>query len=167
VFKTPVFTSEIVPTYHIVSRMNLLWSRGVNISRSNSPDFLRSVCHEGTIGSSPMFYLDAHWHQYLPLPDELDVIGRRCRQGIIVIDDFFNPSDPRFRYDTYADRRIDVEVVSKSLRAFRDDIFVYVPGYSPDRDPTGKGIGFAVVLMGAGELPLSMFPFNLLVQVPS
>lgn len=166
VFKTPVFTSEINRTYHIVSKANLFWAKRIRLFRSNSPEFLRTVCDESVIGTSPMFYLDAHWYDYVPLPDELAIIAERCEKGIIVIDDFLNPLDPRFRYDDYASLRIDVEAVDSSLKSRRDDVSVYVPSYAPDRDPTGKGIGYAVVLMGEKkDLPVGTFPFNLLTKI--
>ena len=164
VFKTPVFTSEINPTYSLVSKINLLWASGIRKFLSNSPDFLRRVCEPSAIGDRPMFYLDAHWYDYLPLTDELDTIGKQCPKGIIVIDDFFNPRHPGFQYDTYGDIRIDADFVNNNLGTSRDDFFVYYPSYSPDQDPTGKGIGFGVVLMGLGDLPPKTFPFELLMK---
>lgn len=166
VFKTPVFTSEINNTYYLVSKANLLWSKGISMFRSNSPDFLRKVCHSSAIGNNPMFYLDAHWYKYMPLPEELAAIGECCEKGIILVDDFFVPSDSRFLYDQYPDLRIDLSVINTTLKARREDVSVYLPAYNPDKDPTGKGIGFAVALMGQErELPMGAFPFNLLAEV--
>lgn len=166
VFNTPVYTSEIYSTYYLVSRANLVWANKVNIFRSDSRDFLASICHQATIGGNPMFYLDAHWYDYLPLPDELVHIGENCRQAVIVIDDFYVPSDPRFNYDEYPGVRIDLEVLQKTLLRHRDDVTIYLPCYNPQDEPYGKATGFAVALMGQKqELPNDLFPFNLLARV--
>lgn len=162
-FKTPVFTSEINATRYLVSRAYLAWALGTTISHSSSTDFLARVCDESTIGNNPMFYLDAHWEEYMPLPDELATVAKQCEKALILIDDFYVPWEPRFLYDEYPDVRIDLETLDRSLGALRKDISVYLPAYSPDQDPTGKGIGFAVVLMGQDqELPEDLFPFDLI-----
>ena len=166
VFKTPVFTSEINSTYYLFSKANLLWARGIKKFRSNSPDFLKRVCHPSTIGSNPMFYLDAHWYDHVPLPEELATIRDRCEKAVIVIDDFFVPSEPRFRYDEYPQLRIDLSVVETALLDRRKDVSVYLPAYDPEKEPYGKAAGFAVLLLGQEEdLPAGRFPFDLLAKV--
>lgn len=161
-FKTPVFTSEINRTYYLISKVNLIWFHGINKVLSNSPDFLSKICKLANIGTCPMFYLDAHWYDYVPLPEELTIIAESCEQCVIVIDDFFVPSEPDFRYDDYESLRIDLDVVYSSLLSLRSDVSVYLPAYSPNLDPGGKGIGYAVVILGEVELPEDRFPFNML-----
>ncbi len=56
-----------------------------------------------------MFYLDAHWYENMPLPEELASIGEQCGRAIILVDDFLVPWEPRFLYDEYPDRRIDID----------------------------------------------------------
>jgi len=163
-FKTPVFTSEINRTYYLISKFNLIWFRGINKFLSNSPDFLRQICTAVSIGNCPMFYLDAHWYDYVPLPEELAIIAENCEKCVIVIDDFFVPSEPEFRYDDYESLRIDLDVVYSSLLSCRSDVFVYLPAYSPNLDPGGKGIGYCVVILGGVELPEDKFPFNMLLR---
>ena len=165
-FRTAVFTSEIHPTYHLVSRANLFWASGITSCRSDSVEFLKTICREPVIGSNPMFYLDAHWYENMPLPDELVCIGDRCEKGVILIDDFLIPWEPRYRYDEYPGLRISLEVINTTLKVQRKDVSVYLPNYSPDQDPTGLGIGFAVILMGQeDDLPIEKFPFELLAKV--
>lgn len=166
-FQTPVFTSEINRTYHIVSRANLLWGTKITQYRANSPDFLREVCNTPEIGDNPMFYLDAHWYDYVPLPEELGVIRDSHDKAVIVIDDFYIPWEPSFRYDDYPTLRIDLDAVNSALKSRKQEVSVYLPGYKPDLDPKGRSIGFAVVLMGQGlQLPAEKFPFDLLTKVP-
>jgi hypothetical protein len=166
VFKTPVFTAELNSTHHLVSKANLAWARGVTQYKASSPDFLNQVCQGSAIGDNPMFYLDAHWNEFMPLPDELTIIAENCDKAVILIDDFMVPWDDRFLYDEYPDIRIDVEIINKWLRPIREDISVYMPSYDPGSDPSGKGIGFAIILMGQKqELSLESFPFNLLAEL--
>ena len=162
-FKTPVFTSEISSTYYTVGRANLLWARGVNRYLGNSPDFLRRVCDSSLIGERPMFWLDAHWYESLPLAEELEVIGKQCERATILIDDFYVPWEPEFRYDEYPSARIDTELVNSSIGSCRSDVTTYLPAYRPEQEPYEKATGFAVIQVGEGrELPADDFPFNLL-----
>jgi len=167
-FKTPVFTSEISGTYFKVGKVNLLWAKDVNRYLSDSPDFLREVCNSKLIGERPMFWLDAHWYESLPLAEELVVIGKQCQSATILIDDFYVPWDTDFCYDEYPSARIDLDLVYSSIGAIRDDIAVFLPSYKPEQEPYEKATGFAVILVGQDlELELDQFPFNLLSQAPS
>lgn len=165
VFKTPVFTTELNTTHYVVSKTNLAWARGVQQYKASSPDFLAQVCYSNKIGNNPMFYLDAHWNEFMPLPDELSIIAEHCKKAVILIDDFMIPWDNRFLYDEYPDIRIDTDIITNWLQPKRSDISVFMPNYDPASDPSGKGIGFAAILMGQDqELPMDTFPFNLLTQ---
>lgn len=165
VFKTPVFTAELNPTHYLISKANLAWARGVTQYKASSPDFLNQVCQKRIIGNNPMFYLDAHWNEFMPLPDELGIIADNCDTAIILIDDFMVPWDDGFLYDEYPDIRIDIDIIDTWLKPKRTDISVYMPTYDPNADPSGKGIGFAVILMGQdNKLPLDRFPFDLLAE---
>ena len=122
--------------------------------------------HDPRIGANPMFYLDAHFYEHMPLPEELMSIGDSCEKAVILIDDFLVPWEPRFLYDEYPGIRIDMDLVKNTLMTKRTDLSVYLPKYDPEQDPTGKGIGFAVILMGQEEaLPADQFPFDLLEKV--
>ena len=165
-FRTDVFSCEISTFNYFVSRVNLILANRVSIFRSSSPEFLRNVLQQSLIGSNPMFYLDAHWYEYMPLPDELRIIAKRCERGIIVIDDFYIPSDPRFGYDPNPNFRIDLDVIERELIAYRKDALVYLPAYNPTMEPRGGATGMGIILMGQlKELPVSEFPFNLLAPV--
>jgi len=167
VFQTPVFTSEINRTHHIVSKANLLLSKEIDSRLCSSPDLLRELCGTPRIGENPMFYLDAHWYDYMPLTEELQIISDQCQRAVVLIDDFHQPHEARFLYDEYPGIRIDLDLVDAAVNPIRDDVSIYLPNYSPDLDPTGKGIGFAVVLVGYPEgLPLNRFPFDLLTTAP-
>ena len=166
-FNTAVLTCEINVSDYLISKLNLAWAGPILSSRSSSPDFLRKACHQALVGSNPMFYLDAHcWYEDTPLPNELLIIAERCKKGLVVIDDFFVPSEPRFGWDKYTNLRADINVINMTLKARREDVSVYLPAYNPSREPAGRARGMAVVLMGQDkELPIETFPFNLLAPV--
>lgn len=166
VFKTPIFTCEINKTYHIISKINLLWTRDIYKYLGDSPEFLDQVLQPSLLGNNPMFYLDAHWRGHVPLGDELTLIAERCEKALILVDDFKVPWNSDFLFDEYPSMTIDMDVLSSYLLNQRKDATVYLPDYGVDQEPTGKGIGFAVVLMGQErDLPSQSFPFNLLGQV--
>jgi len=163
VFKTPVFTGEINRTHYLVSKLNLLWDRNIDQTLADSPEFLNRVLDPSILGNNPMFYLDAHWREHVPLGDELALIGDQSKRGLILIDDFMVPWDSNYLYDEYPSMRIDMDVINSYLKNLRDDVDVYLPTYSTHQEPTGKGIGFAVAIMGQEqELPYQTFPFDLL-----
>ena len=144
----------------------MLWTKGIKSSLSNSVEFVGQLCRDSRIGENPMFYLDAHFYEHMPLPEELMNIGELCEKAVILIDDFLVPWEPRFLYDEYPGVRIDIDLVANTLMTRRKDLSVYLPKYDPGEDPTGKGIGFAVLLMGQKESLLpETFPFDLLAEV--
>ena len=124
------------------------------------------MCDESITGNNPMFYLDAHWYDYMPLPDELATIANQCQRGIIIIDDFLIPDHPEYLYDEYPGARIDLEMVSTYFGSYRNDMSVYLPNHEPGLDPTGNGIGYSVILFGQDqEPPVDTFPFGFLSKV--
>jgi hypothetical protein len=166
-FQTPVFSSELNNTSYLVAKMYLAWAKQTTLSHSNSSEFLKEFCYEENLGSNPMFYLDAHWNQYMPLPDELLTIAERCPKAVILIDDFEIPWEPNFKYDGYPDVRINVDTVRKFLGKRDGEFSIFLPSYGPDIDPGGIGIGYAAILLGQDkELPLDQFPFNLVAPAP-
>jgi energy-coupling factor transporter ATP-binding protein EcfA2 len=45
--------------------------------------------------------LDAHWHDDLPLREEVDLIFRRWTRPVLMIDDFQVPDDSGYQFDDY------------------------------------------------------------------
>jgi predicted O-methyltransferase YrrM len=67
----------------------------------NSPDILAEIIKTG-IPDQTLFFLDAHWGQYWPLPDEVRTLPRG--KGIIVVHDIKVPGKLfGFDYMTCAD----------------------------------------------------------------
>jgi predicted O-methyltransferase YrrM len=67
-------------------------------------------------GKRTLFYLDAHWHDYCPLLDELEAIGKTHKDNcIIVIDDFKVPKRKEFQYDKYGEVRCSYTCIKDQL----------------------------------------------------
>jgi hypothetical protein len=43
------------------------------------------------LGALPLFFLDAHWYDYWPLLDEIELITSKVPRCVIIIDDFQVP----------------------------------------------------------------------------
>ena len=67
-----------------------------------------------------LFYLDAHWHDYWPILDELDAISKTHKDNcIIVIDDVLVPGRSDVAFDKYKRQPLSYEYVKAKL----DNIF--------------------------------------------
>ena len=63
---------------------------------------LRELTQEPIDRAVPtLFYLDAHWHEYLPLRDELEIALGQFANAVVLIDDFQVPDDPGYGFDDY------------------------------------------------------------------
>src|SRR5260370_15055416 len=88
--------------YYLQALHNTTDLENVEIDQSDSRDFLSRL--SGTnVGEAPLFYLDSHWEQNLPLKNELEIIKRSFPNSTIVIDDFSVPDDPGYGWDDYGD----------------------------------------------------------------
>ncbi|MDP3495153.1 MAG: hypothetical protein Q8R82_18745 [Hyphomonadaceae bacterium] len=104
-FELPVVTCEIDRAAYAFARKRLENYSNVEIIHANSVDVLKQLSQRDTIHAKTLFYLDAHWREYLPLADELALIFRYWRHSVIVIDDFAVPGDAGYGYDDYGPGR--------------------------------------------------------------
>jgi len=110
-FGLPVTTVEINPRYFGFSRARLRQHDNVVAYEGNSIDFLRSLIAEPIDHTAPtLFYLDAHWLDYLPLREEIELITANFSSAVVVIDDFQVPDDPGYGFDDYgSDKRLSID----------------------------------------------------------
>jgi hypothetical protein len=82
-----------------------LWSRSnVHFCLEDSRQFLRRLIQDSTVPKDKVFfYLDAHWHDDLPLREEVDLIFRHWTRPVVMIDDFQVPDDPGYQFDDYGE----------------------------------------------------------------
>lgn len=107
-FGLPVFTIESNPRNFGFARARL-WRRGnVTLVRGDSRTGLCSL-FDGPLRDMAdgrlFFYLDAHWNEDLPLSDELEIVFGRCKNAVVMVDDFQVPHDPGYGYDNYGSGR--------------------------------------------------------------
>jgi predicted O-methyltransferase YrrM len=77
------------------------------------------------VAQKTLFYLDAHWNDYLPLADEINLIMARWMDFIIVIDDFEVDDDDGYTFDDYGPgKRLDKTLIPAK---YRDQLFAYYP----------------------------------------
>jgi hypothetical protein len=102
----PVFTIELYPRHYGFARARFLRTRNIKLLFGDSRTGLRAL-FDGPLHTladrTVFFYLDAHGHMYedLPLAEEIDIVFRRCRSAVIMIDDFEVPCDTGYGYDDY------------------------------------------------------------------
>jgi hypothetical protein len=165
-FGLPVISCELTAFRHWVSRLNLAPLPSVRLHQASSPDFLRRVLPSVAADETPMVYLDAHWYEYLPLEDELEILAELCPRAVVAIDDFHIPHRPGFAFDEYPGKRLDVDLIRGPLASRRSDVVVMLSDYDPAWEPPAHPTGMAVVLLGIGDDELDeRFPLDLLRRV--
>ncbi len=91
----PVFTCEINREYHDASAKRLEPHKNVRLSLESSEKFIARLLAGNDLGSKPLFFLDAHWHDHWPLPDEVAAIAKLPAFALLV-DDFAVPGQGHF-----------------------------------------------------------------------
>lgn len=101
-FGKPVVTIEISPRFAAYVRARLRALPNVEVRNANSVDGLKSIVAAGVgLQDTTFIYLDAHWYDYLPLREELELVFANFSRAIVMIDDFAVPDDPGYAFDDY------------------------------------------------------------------
>lgn len=96
----PVFSCELNRPAWIRAAARLAACPNVRLTHQDSRGFLRDVLARPDLPRPPFCYLDAHWNEDLPLPEEIDLIADRLDAFVIFADDFQHP-DPGYSFDRY------------------------------------------------------------------
>ena len=146
-FGAPVISIEVhVPSYEF-SRRRLAKFKNVAVKLGNSVDVLRSVLPEFKQDVRTLVYLDAHWENYLPLKEEINLVTSHFRNFVIVIDDFQVPADPGYTFDDYGAGKALTEEYLETCRNPRLTKF-YPAG--PSMEETGMRRGWIVLTADSG-----------------
>ncbi len=98
----PLYAVEINPRHYYYTSFRLQKNPNARIFLGDSVSFLKRLQNDrGFPKRDVFFYLDAHWLNYLPLRDELEIIAKNFAQSVIMIDDFQVPDDPGYGFDDY------------------------------------------------------------------
>lgn len=115
--------------------------RRIHSFLGNSPDVMQAILASGRFARPFLFYLDAHWHDYWPLLDELRVIARfGLADSCIIIHDFQVPGKP-FGYDTYHGQPLNMDYVRQDLFAINPNYHTF---YNEEASNNFRGILYVV-----------------------
>jgi hypothetical protein len=97
------------------SKLRFMFNNYIHIRHGDSRTFLRDLAVTNNFPLKTIFfYLDAHWHNDLPLLEELECILNSCPQAVIMIDDFQVPDDAGYGYDEYGpDHSLTIDYLSQ------------------------------------------------------
>jgi hypothetical protein len=130
----PIATIEINPRYHEYSRRRLAGKPRVRTLLGHSAKMLGELATDPAWTSGPtFFYLDAHWHDDLPLADELRAIRPAWRDFVALVDDFKVDDDPGYAYDDYGPGK------SLELALLADPAFADLRVFWPAAPATSEG----------------------------
>lgn len=111
-----VYTIEVVGENAQKAEGHLKGYDNVRIVIGSSPTILPSLLKLIPSDEKILFYLDAHWGDYWPLFDELDIIAKQVGpRAVIVIDDFKVPNK-EYSFDTYGGVETSLESVEPYLK---------------------------------------------------
>ena len=142
-FSLPVITAESDPVHAAFAAERLRPWQNVQLRAYDSVRMLRELAQEPVDRAAPtLFYLDAHWHEYLPLRDELEIALGQFANAVVLIDDFQVPGDPGYGFDDYGPgKTLNLEYL---LTAKTPPLAIYFPS-APSQQETGAKRGCVVV----------------------
>jgi hypothetical protein len=111
----PIATAEVSQSYYDYSRRRLAGRKNVQQFLGQSPAVLAKLAQDPSWTVTPaFFYLDAHWHEYLPLVDELSIIVKAWPEFVAMVDDFKVDGDSGYVYDDYGPgKSLDISLVRR------------------------------------------------------
>jgi hypothetical protein len=113
----PVYTVEAVPRFYYYSQQRFKSQPAIHSFLGDSRAFLTNLSESPSVPRDRVFfYLDAHWHEDLPLARELEIIAEHWTDPVIMIDDFQVPDDAGYSFDDYGvGNRLSMEYLPKVI----------------------------------------------------
>lgn len=135
---TTSFFKDVVKNVHSVQidekcynfSKSRLTQSNVHFHLGSSPEILQTLLP--SLPGKKLFYLDAHNANACPLLQQIQKIGKYCKDSIIVIHDFMVPNK-RFGYDTYNGHPLNMEYISKKIE------HAYTNGYDYSYNKRAQG----------------------------
>ena len=98
----PVWTAEANRRFAAFARWRFTGIADVTVREMDSRAFLEELASDADIPKRDvLFYLDAHWHEDLPLASELETVLAAWEDPVVIVDDFAVPGDPGYGFDDY------------------------------------------------------------------
>jgi predicted O-methyltransferase YrrM len=150
----PVITVESNPDFFDASRSVLRQYANVKSILGDSAVTVSKLVQDGVEGL-PLFFLDAHWYDYLPLPDEIRSIGRHLTDAIMLIHDFQVPGMD-YGFDVCKGQAIGIEMLAANIDKGKSyqicfPCYTYEQAYGVLPQPTQQLRGYAIIFQGARE----------------
>lgn len=132
-----LITIESSEWFHAYAQYRLSDRPQIELLFGDSVEVLRRLSNDPVLTGVPtLFYLDAHWNDYLPLADEIEVMMTKWQDFVAVIDDFEVDDDSGYTFDDYGpDKRLDKSLIPSRLRA---DLVAYYPSASSESESSHK-----------------------------
>lgn len=129
-----VYTCEVLPAYfeEVQKKPGLVDERVVH-ELSSSPDFLKKVFTE-LKHDNFYLYLDAHWYEYCPLYDELQLVKDFGYKPVIIIHDFDVGNG--FAYGGTGMEKVDFNFVLEKIKEIYGGEGKYVTYFNKKSDIT-------------------------------
>lgn len=126
---------------------NLFEQDGANIDihLGSSEKLIGEIIFDAHIrseGKPILFYLDAHWQEYNPLLDELEVIANSKLKPILIIHDFKVPGHPELGFDSYGGQDYEWEWIKESVEKIYG-----VDGYNIEYNSEAAGARRGVIFL--------------------
>jgi predicted O-methyltransferase YrrM len=128
-FNLPVKTIEYSEENYKVAQKNLSDKNieNVEVILGSSSEVLDIILQENE--ENLFLFLDAHWYDYWPIHDELNVCIRKNIKPVIAIHDFFVPNEygqGKFGFDKYKEQKLDFDYIKNHLsKIYGENKFEY------------------------------------------
>ena len=152
----PVITVESNPDFYDASQTTLGKIANVKAIMGNSAEQIDQIVQRGLPNGLPLLFLDAHWDDFLPLPDEIRSIGMHLTDAIMIIHHFQVPGRDDCGFDICNGQVIGMEMFVSAM-AQEKSYALYLPRYSyqdaygiPPRE-NQQLRGYAIIFQGAKD----------------
>ena len=134
-----IYTTEINDRFNKIAKNRLKKFNSIKFYNLESTIFLNKLSVGDLIQKNSFFYLDAHahWYSYLPLIDEIEIIGKSWKKFIIMIDDFEHPNDEGYFYEEYGSgEKISLNLIHKIIKKY--NLLCFFPTISSSEETGAK-----------------------------
>ncbi|MDQ7787553.1 MAG: glycosyltransferase [Thermodesulfovibrionales bacterium] len=127
---TMIWTTDSNKQFHEISKVRLARYSNIKQILKSSDVFLSEWLPKLNQEDKCIFFLDAHWENYWPLPQEIQLISDSQCQAIIIVDDFKVPGHNEYGYDDYGAGKVcDLSAVLPYLNP-HNTYHALLPNYS-------------------------------------
>jgi len=127
----PIFTCEI--NHEFAERAAAWLPDNIVRHEMSSEKFIPLLVEE--VGVLPLFFLDAHWRDYWPLPDEIRAVARCYSRAVMVVHDFAVPGRPWFTAQVHHGEGPQNDMGHLRNLLVKPNVYnIFVPTYQPPRD---------------------------------